>query len=68
MLRKCGVEAAHTLKAAHQGNLGDRQAGIGQQLLGSVQTPGLQILQRRHTEMGFKNAPDMALADAKPRR
>ena len=58
------VEPAHAGKAAGQGNLGDGQVGVGQQLLGIQQAARLQILQGRHAKRRLENAAQMAVAHA----
>jgi hypothetical protein len=61
------VEPAHAGKPAGDGDLVHRQVGIGQQLLGRQQPARLQVLDRRHAELGLEDAAQVALADADAR-
>ena len=61
-----GVQAALAAKAAQAGHLGHWQRGVGQQLLGAQQAPGLQVLQGRYAQLRLKNTAQVAVADAQP--
>ncbi len=64
MRKKGRVEAPHAGEAAAEGDQRHGQVGVGQQLFGGQQAPGLQVLQRRDAEMRFEDAPQMPVADA----
>ena len=61
---KQGIETPHALEAAGEGNLDDRQARLGEQLLGQQQALRLGQLDRRDAELLFDGAPELPGAQA----
>ena len=62
-----GVEPAHAAKAAGLRHLGDGQGRVGEQLFGSQQFAGLQVLQGRDTQARLKKAAQVPVTHTEPR-
>ena len=60
------VEAADAAEAGGEGDLGHRQLGLVDELLGQQHAAGLRDGDRRGAEMLLEQPPQMALADAEP--